>query len=539
MSSLYQSAFAQAHHPQCLLDEGFRLLLANGAFCRLLGQPEAALANQPCALLACQPEHWQKSLQEALVRKGYWEGELSARLGQKDLPLWTCLSRLDGGHTLLQAQDISGRKQADIRLHRLAYFDPLTQLPNGSLLSDRLGQGLARARRADSLTVLLLMEPDQGEALREQLGQQAFEQVCRHYANRLQPLLRAEDTLAHLGQGRFGLALYGLANKPAALTAFTQMAEKLRHAANQPFEMLQQGLSLAIGGATFPLDAEDANGLLRRAETALLQARRKGRAQTLLYTPALQQQVMARQQAAGELKAALEQDQLVLHYQPLLDIDSGETLATEALIRWQHPSQGLLLPASFLELAEATGQLRPLGNWVLREAARQFGRWAGAGANLRCVHVNISARQFQSHYLVALVRDVLKDTGLAPSNLCLEITEPALLGEHSDARMAELKALGLQLCLDDFGLGASDLAQLARLPLDQVKLHRSYIQGLEQPGGQKRLRGLAALVKHLELQLLLTGIETPRQLEMAQALGASAVQGFLLRAPVSAGEIGL
>lgn len=544
MHSLLEAAFHQSRQPQCVLGDDDLIQLANQAYLALTGLAQEQLTGQTCSLLSAEAQGptMLKSIKDTVTRKGWWEGELQYQQPHQNFQAWVQLKRLQtmkGQALLVSFTDISERKQTEVKLQRVAYFDPLTQLPNQALLSDRLGQAQLRAKRADQLVALVLLEPDQAESLREQLGVQAFDQITQEIGQRIRDLLRAQDTLASLGQGRFALLMPDLANKAAAVTAFTQIAEKLQLALGKAMQQLQYGTSVAIGAALFPLDAETPLAQLRQAETALIQAKRKGRSQNLLFTPALQQQASARQKLALELQTAVLQSQFVLHYQPLLSTESGAILSVEALIRWQHPARGLLLPGSFLNAAEATGAMRPIGNWVLRAAVKQYLQWQQQGFDLQAINVNLSVRQFQEHYLVALVRDVLTETKIEPARLHLEINEAALLTDDAAGKLQALHELGVKLTLDDFGAGLISLRQLQNLPFDQIKIDRHFAQALPEPKAKEQLKGLATYILSLGVQVVMTGIENAMQLEVAQSLDFQAVQGFLLREPCEAAELHL
>ncbi|MDN3638243.1 bifunctional diguanylate cyclase/phosphodiesterase [Simiduia curdlanivorans] len=544
MQPSLEAAFYQSRQPQCLLDQKLALTHANQSYCALTGLDEVHLKGKGCPLLneAIQGAAMLNSINDAIKRKGWWEGELQYQQPGKSFQAAVQIKQLQttrGPSLLVSFSDISERKLADVKLHRMAYFDLHTQLPNQALLNDRLGQAQLRAKRSQHIVALILFEPDQAESLREQLGVQAYEQIVLDVANRMRNLFRAQDTLASLGQGRFALLMPDLKDKAAAITAFTQVTEKLQLELGKAMPNLQRGISIATGAALYPLDADSPALHTKQAETVLLQAKKKGRGQSLLFTPALQQAATSRQKIAKELQLAVQDGQFVLHYQPLLCSETGAIISAEALIRWQHPSQGLLLPGLFLDAAEATGTMRPIGNWVLRESVKQFLRWQSQGASLKCVNVNLSARQFQEHYLIALVRDILQESKLTPSQLHLEITEAALQTDDALTRLNALHKLGVKLTLDDFGSGLTCLYQLQDLPFDQIKIDRRFAKKLPDEKATKQLKGLTSYLHSLGVEVVMTGIENPLQLEVAQQLDCQAVQGYLLREPASPEDLAL
>lgn len=543
MQQLLEAAFHQSHQPQCVLDSADKLLIVNHAYLSLTGE-QVIDKRSPCPFfdVNLQGPAMVKSIKDALTRKGWWEGELPFQHRNRTFQSWVGMKRLqvaEGNYLLVSFSDISERKLAEVKLHRLAYFDGLTQLPNLSLLLDRLNQAQMRAKRSNQLVALLLFEPDHAESLRSEIGSGAYDEVIVAMGSRIRDLLRAQDTLAALGHGRFALLMPDLADKRAALNAFTQISDKLQLALREALPNLQQGLSAAVGAALFPVDAVTPQTHLKQAETALLQAKRRGRGQCLLFTPALQQLASARQQLAKEMQRSIENKDFILHYQPILDANDGNIVGVEALLRWQHPSRGLLLPEDFLEAAEATGSLKLLGGWVFRESAKQFLRWRNQGVTLDSIHINISTSQFQSPLLVSQAKDILTETGIDPGNVVLEITEAALATEHFEQHIHELCDLGINLALDDFGAGRSRLLTLQDLPISQVKLNRAFSLGVTEEKSRRQLQGLATYLHTLGYKVVMTGVETPAQLEVAQHLDCQCVQGYLLREPATAEDLNL
>lgn len=536
MSDLFAAAFDAAPLPQSLMTPaGVQVQVSRSLLQWHPGNPQVG------TLSSLWDEKLQgpamiKMVREAVLRKGQWSGELQYRTHKGPLPVQVHLQSLDlqgENYWLASIQDLSLRKQADLRLQKMAYVDPLTQLASAGLLADRCSQAIARAKRAQQLLMLVLIQPLDQTGLRATLGTDAADSAIQSLALALAKQIRHEDTLAHLGQGRFALLVPDLKDKNQAVTAFGLITEKLRAAAGQVQAGPSNGMELQQGGAIWPEDAETVQRLQQLAEQALLSASNHPQ----LFTPALQKQLERRRTEASAIEQALECDEFVLHYQPLLNTETGEPESLEALIRWQHPDRGLLLPGAFLEQAEATGNMQALGNWVLREAARQFLTWQQQHPSLQCIHVNLSAQQFRAHYLLALIRDVLADTGLPAEQLCLELTEKALQWPQAADRIDELHLMGVRLVLDDYGAGPSAIQQVAKMPLYQIKIDRQFIQPIPHPRTEKQLSGLAALIHGMDKQLVVSGVENARQLELAQQLGSQFVQGFLLAEPQAADAI--
>ncbi|AFU99295.1 PAS/PAC sensor-containing diguanylate cyclase/phosphodiesterase [Simiduia agarivorans SA1 = DSM 21679] len=536
MSDVFAAAFDASPLPQALMTPDGRYLQVSRSL--LLWHNDAPLVDTLSSLWneKLQGPSMVKMVRDAMARKGSWSGELQYQTHKGPIPVQVHLQVVvkdKDNYWLASLQDLSLRKQADLRLQKMAYVDPLTQLASAGLLADRCSQAIARAKRAQQLLMLILIQPLDQAGLRATLGTDAADSAIQSLALALVKQIRHEDTLAHLGQGRFALLVPDLKDKNQAVSAFGLITEKLRAAAGQVQAGPSNGMELQQGGALWPEDANTVQRLQQQAEQALLSASNHPQ----LFTPALQKQLEKRRTEASAIEQALDCDEFVLHYQPLLNTESGETDSLEALIRWQHPDRGLLLPGAFLEQAEATGNMQALGNWVLREAARQFLHWQQQHPHLQCIHVNLSAQQFRAHYLLALIRDVLADTGLPAEQLCLEITEKALQWPQAADRIDELHLMGVRLALDDYGAGPSAIQQVAAMPLYQIKLDRQFIQPIPHARTEKQLSGLAALVQGMDKQLVVCGVENARQLELAQQLGSQLVQGFLLAEPQSAEAI--
>ncbi|HZU52552.1 MAG TPA: EAL domain-containing protein [Holophagaceae bacterium] len=420
------------------------------------------------------------------------------------------------------------------RLTHQAHHDALTGLPNRVLLEDRLTQALAQARRNDQRVALLFIDLDGFKGVNDSLGHPAGDALLRLVADRLAGSVRASDTLARMGGDEFAVVLQEVRDTPSA----ARVAEKLLESLRLPFRVEGRDLhiSASIGVAFFPEDGVDAETLLRHADVAMYRAKALGRDACQCFTPELQDQMEARLDLDRRLDQALQEGEFTLHYQPQFHPD-GRLTGFEALVRWNHPSLGLVPPAKFIPAAEESGLILPLGRWVLEEACRQMVRWRQAGARDLVMAVNVSAIQFADPGWVDTVAQVIDRHGLPPHCLELELTESLVMDPASEParRLARLKEMGVGLAIDDFGTGYSSLSYLHRLPISVLKIDQSFVREL-QPGREDRsgpiLQAIVALGRHLGLQVVAEGVETELQRAFLANLGCDALQGYLLGRPV-------
>ena len=434
-------------------------------------------------------------------------------------------------------QETAAREKAEKTARRLADFDPLTGLPNRVLFNDRLSQALARAHRRRLKPLVLVLNLDRFKTINDTLGKAIGDQVLQGVAVRLTAALRAEDTVARLGD-EFQVMLPSHDGPGDAIT----VAEKLRQALNAPFSIGGHELYVgaSIGISLFPEDGETADVLIKNADAALHRAKEQGRDNCQLYAPAMNAAVLDRFVLEGDLRRALEREEFVLHYQPVVDPSSGAILSVEALVRWLHPEEGLRGPGSFIGIAEETGLIVPLGEWVLRTACKQCRSWQKPGLSAVRVSVNVSARQFRHAGFVDVVASACRDADLDPSLLTLEVTE-SLAMEQADSTIGmlnELKRLGVAISIDDFGTGYSSLSYLKRLPIDILKIDRSFVKDIPDDEDDSAIAKLIISLAHgLRLTVVAEGVETTAQLAFLLPEHCDAVQGYLFSRPVPAPDI--
>jgi diguanylate cyclase (GGDEF)-like protein/PAS domain S-box-containing protein len=450
---------------------------------------------------------------------------------------------------IVLSRDITERKDAEHRIARLAYFDALTGLPNRQSFIDRIDREVERAAGANRRLGVLFMDLDGFKGINDTMGHSAGDLVLQSAAERLRQGLRASDLvsrgsnapadveLARLGGDEFTALIVDIARPEDALAIAQRVLELMR----QPFHVGERQvlLTASIGIAVYPEDGADGATLLKHADTAMYHAKDLGRDNCQYYSAALTELALQRMELGASLRQALERAELSLAYQPQIDAITGSIVAFEALIRWQHPVRGTVAPMEFIPLAEANGLIVPIGQWVLRTACGEAARWQADGRELR-VAVNLSPLQFRDPDLVDVVREALAAAGLAPHLLELEITESALMEDTSGtfAMLSALRDLGVRVALDDFGTGYSSMGYLKRMPLSNLKIDRSFVDGLPHDADDYAIvRAILSLAKSLGLKVTAEGVETPEQVRTLKKMACDVLQGYHFSKPVGADEI--
>ncbi len=432
--------------------------------------------------------------------------------------------------------DAFERRQTEHDMRHRALHDPLTGLPNRTLFMDRLGHALQHLRRRGSRAAVLFLDLDRFKLVNESLGHEIGDELLAAAAPRLKQTVRTSDTVARFGADEFGILLEDIGGEHDAV----EMAQRIAAVFTRPFVLQGEehfvstsiGITLASGG-------ERAEDLVRDAEAAMHRAQERGRARYELFDEAIRGRALSRLRVENDLRRALERDELTLDYQPILSLRDRSIVSVEALLRWDHPERGRVPPLQFIPIAEENGLIEPIGRWVLDNACQQAARWYASRPDSPplSVAVNLSAMQFEGAHLVSTVDRAISDAGLDPSLLHLEITESVVMGrgeEISDA-LAALKALGVRLVLDDFGTGYSSLAYLTRLPIDVLKVDRSFVDGLGTEARDTTITEAIIVMSHaLSLEVVGEGAETERQVAELHRLRCDLVQGFHFSRPVAA-----
>ncbi|MFA6955145.1 MAG: EAL domain-containing protein [Thermoanaerobaculia bacterium] len=416
----------------------------------------------------------------------------------------------------------------------LAYHDVLTGLPNRALFFDRLNVALAHAARHRHKLAVLFLDLDRFKNVNDSLGHTAGDEMIREASLRLNRCMRNEDTVARFGGDEFIILLRIVGRIEDA----GRVAQKVLETISQPYRIGAREIvtTASVGIALYPADGTDAETLVRNADSAMYRAKEAGRDVSRFYAPAMNAYALEELELESDLRRALERKQLSLHYQPLIDVVEGRIFGLEALIRWEHPKLGLLTPDRFIPVAESTGLIVPIGNWVIREACRQIKEWHRLLGIELVVAVNLSPRQFEQPDLPGQVRAAVEAAGLRPRFLELEITESHAMADvgKSIRILRELKTLGVRLAIDDFGTGYSSLSYLRQFPVDTLKLDRSFVREITVPEDGAIARGIIAMAHSLSLRVLAEGVETLGQLEFLKEHACDRLQGYLFSRPLPA-----
>ncbi|MCM3874169.1 MAG: EAL domain-containing protein [Pyrinomonadaceae bacterium] len=432
--------------------------------------------------------------------------------------------------------DLTEYKQAEEKVNYFAYHDALTNLPNQELFKDRLKHALLAADRSGEMLAVLLVDLDRFATINDTLGYVTADQLLREVAKRIVGCVRESDTVSRFGGDDFALLLTELVHPEDA----AKIARHIQESLSAPFNFDEQELFItsSIGISLSPADAKDAVTLLKSAGTALNRAKKLDGNNYQFYTAGRTTKALRQLVLEHNLRPGLEREEFIIHYQPQVNIQSFQLVAMEALVRWEHPALGLLYPSEFIGLAESSGLIVSIGEWVLRTACLQSKAWQDAGFDPLRVAVNLSARQFQQPLLVESVAQILKDTGLDPTLLELELTEGSIMKDPNQAirKLHELKAMGIQISVDDFGTGYSSLNYLKRFPIDTLKVDQSFVRDITDPDNEAIVSAIITLAHALKLNVIAEGVETQEQLETLRALKCDEVQGFLFSRPLAVTE---
>ncbi len=442
----------------------------------------------------------------------------------------------DGG-LVITYHDVTALRQASAEIESLAFYDPLTNLPNRRLLMDRLQQAIAASVRSAQYGALLFLDLDHFKTLNDTQGHEVGDMLLRQVAQRLKTCVRREDTVARLGGDEFVVMLHELsANSDEAAAFARRVGEKILRKLNVPYTLggISHHSTPSIGATLMGGTLESTVDVLKQADIAMYQVKSQGRNALCFFDPQMQIAISARAQLEGDLQQALTGRQFVLHYQPQFHLD-GRIVGAEALIRWNHPQRGLIAPGAFISVAEESELIVPMGHWVLRTACEQLAAWNN-DPRYRHVQlsVNVSARQFRQRDFVARVVEVLRETGARPHLLKLELTESLVLDNVDDtiAKMGMLKTKGVRFSVDDFGTGYSSLAYLTRLPLDQLKIDQSFVHNLGvRHTDDVIVQTIIGMARNLELDVIAEGVETQAQKDFLALHGCYLFQGYLMGRP--------
>jgi diguanylate cyclase (GGDEF)-like protein/PAS domain S-box-containing protein len=545
---LHLAASVFEHNAEAIMitDTAGRIVETNPAFTRITGYERAEAIGQSPGILKSgrHDADFYAAMWKKLEETGYWEGEVWNRRKNGEIyPGLLSIVRVRdavGATTsyIAMTLDLTKYKQAEALLEQLRTFDPLTGLPNREAWHSAIDQAVANARRSGDRFAILDIGLDRFKPINESLGHAVGDQVLVAAAENIKHALRRHDVAARIGGDRFSILLPDLV-EPQAIGAF---CERLLAAFTPPVDALGHTLniSISIGAVLYPDDGDDTQTLLKNAETALNGAKENGRACYTFYSSQMNAAGAQLLTLERMLRQALANGEFTIAYQPQVDADDGRLVGVEALLRWNNPTLGAVSPVQFIPIAEATGLIVPIGEWVLREACVQACRWRERYAADLPVAVNLSARQFRREDLLVSVQLALDDSGLPARLLELEITEGLLIGDPAGAAviMDGLRWMGVKLALDDFGTGYSSLAYLKNFPLDRLKLDRAFVKDLPEDASDKAIaHAVIALSRNLELQVLAEGVETAAQAEFLATSGCDVFQGYLYGKPMTPAQI--
>ncbi|HAQ74543.1 MAG TPA: GGDEF domain-containing protein, partial [Pseudomonas sp.] len=517
------------------------IIKTNEAFSHITGYGAEEVIGQLPSVLGAdrQQENQLGFILNRIRQQGSWEGEFwLKRKDGETYPGWVGITGVRDQQGALTSyvcffSDMSERKASEQRIHRLAYYDGLTQLPNRTLFQDRLYNSLQQAARQGDWVVLLFLDLDRFKPINDSLGHAAGDRMLKDVAARLAACVDEDDTVARMGGDEFTFLLATCADRDDALKRAIHAAECILQSLKMPFSLSGREffVTASIGIALSPQDGDDLSQLMKNADTAMYHAKARGKNNFQFYQADMNARALERLELESDLRHALEQRQFVLHYQPQFLADGLTLAGVETLLRWQHPVRGLVPPGDFIPALEELGLIADVGDWILDEACRQIATWQAAGRSVPRVSVNLSARQFGDGALEQRIARTLQASGISPSCLELELTESILMQEVGEAmRMLEsLKRLGLSIAVDDFGTGYSSLNYLKRFPIDVLKIDRSFVDGL--PAGEQDAqitRAIIAMAHSLGMTVIAEGVETQAQLDFLREHGCDEVQGFLL-----------
>ncbi|MFZ5555650.1 MAG: bifunctional diguanylate cyclase/phosphodiesterase [Pseudomonadota bacterium] len=540
---LTAKVFESSSEAIVIVDQRRRIVSVNPAFTKITGYaPEEVIGRYPKIVDAgTQDRRELRRRWSAIKRDGHWEGEVKDR--RRDgtgFAKWLRVRAVrdaDGNisHYIGVFSDVSERKAAQKRIEFLAYYDPLTSLPNRTLFRDRVSRAIAVAQRHQGRLALLFIDLDRFKNVNDSLGHTAGDRLLRTVADRLQGLVRDADTVARLSGDEFVVLLTEVNGPDGAAV----VAQRILHAISAPHVLggTEVAVTPSIGISVYPEDGADHDELIQHADIAMYHAKETGRANFQFFRAELNERVLERISLENSLRRALENEEFLLHYQPQVSLEDGHVVGFEALIRWHQPGQGMVPPGRFIPVAEDSGLIVPIGAWVLRSACRQCRQWQEAGSAPVPVAVNISAVQFRQPDFVDTVREALAGTALDPEFLELEFTESVVMDRSEQVlrKLRQLRALGVQVSIDDFGTGYSSLSYLRQFPIDKLKIDQSFTRDLGSGAdSQPIVSAIIAMARSLGLEVIAEGVETRAQLELLRRHGCGQGQGYLFARPMPA-----
>ncbi len=539
---LAQKVFNHTPTGIIVTDDAHCIVSSNPAANQMMGyNGRELIGHNIFAFIKPDPGHSNEVQQEKMSQRGLWHGELDIlRKSGEHFPADIRVSRANDTHTgqithfIWILVDVTERKQTEERMRYIAQHDTLTGLPNRLALLIRLAQILPDARRHDWNVAIMFIDLDRFKIINDTLGHQVGDMLLQEVACRINGAVRETDFVARLGGDEFVIILPGVASPADAAIVASKIISEL----GKPFQIHGHELhtSPSIGISTFPLDGVDGDTILKHADTAMYHAKSLGRNNYQFYAPEMNEAATERLDIERKLRHALKRNELSLNYQPQFNAQTRELTGVEALIRWQHPTEGLITPERFIPIAEETGLIVSIGEWVMAKACREMQHWIDSGLPPIRIAVNVSARQLRRRDFCEAVAGVLAESGLDPSLLAIEITESSVMENPQEAIeiLHRLGSMGVTLAIDDFGTGYSSLSYLKLFPIDHLKIDRSFVRDIEQDPNDRAIAfGTIALAHSLGLEVVAEGVENEAQLALLQANACDEIQGFLFSKPLT------
>ena len=537
--------FDRAGEGIVVTDPKQKILTVNDAFTKVTGYTAEEVIGKGPSMLASgrHDKEFYQEMWEVLQAKGWWQGEIwNRRKAGEMYPEWLTINSVHDSEGKLTNyvgifSDITVVKESQRRVEFLATHDELTGLPNRALFIDRMRQAIARSGRNNGIFAVLFVDLDNFKVVNDSLGHAAGDELLKVVAKLMRDCIRAADTVARFGGDEFALLVEETTAGEADMTArriFEALSRSILIAGHAHF------VSASIGISLYPADGADAETLLKSADSAMYQAKEAGKRTHQFFTNDLKEAADERLQLGNGLRRAVEEDELFLVYQPQVNLQTGKLVGMEALVRWQHPEKGLIMPGKFIPMAEKSGLIHHVGDWVADAACRQLASWVAQGYQVPRLSINVSAEQFRRPHLPATIQRLINHYNLDATLLTIELTETALMvdPEQCQRMLRDLKVLGVALSIDDFGTGFSSLSSLRRYPIDELKIDRSFIDELgSNPDDRAITRTILAMAETLGLSVVAEGIETQEQLDALHQMACPAGQGYLFAMPLSTEEM--
>ena len=542
---LFARIFDTINEGVAVTDASNNIMLVNPAFSTITGySANEAIGKNPRILHSgLMDKMFYDKMWQSIKKTGRWQGEITDRRKNGETYVeWLSISTMkdergEFSHHIAVVSDISERKAAEERMVYIAQHDFLTGLPNRMMLHDRLTQAIAHAEREQRKVAVMFLDLDRFKAINDTLGHLVGDKLLQLVAGRISSVARTSDTVSRLGGDEFAIMLPYIENTDD----IAMIALKLLASIAGPYVVDGNEIEVttSIGISVFPEDGIDSESLIAHADAAMYQAKGNGRNNYQFFTREMNRRTLERILIKNKLSHALERNELFLLYQPQVDLQSGLIIGAEALVRWDNPQYGKVLPAQFIPIAEENGLIPPIGEWVLREACRQNQEWRKLGLKKITMAVNLSSVQFRQKNLGEIIKAILHESGLAPSGLELEITEGVVMQDAEAAilLLEDMKAMGLKLSVDDFGTGYSSLSYLKRFPIDKFKIDQSFVCDLTTDTDDAVIVSTIISMAHsLKLKVIAEGVETAEQLAFLKQQGCDEIQGYYFSQPVSAEE---